>query len=485
MLLCKKSKIMPIKEIPIYCDISTKCTETFRKYMRTVCLSKTPQNDEERYLLPLLLKIVKGRYGSVVRNEFNHLYENNWLPKWNDKMKSNFSMSQNILSNLILGAELINKYFLDTKEKCNPDSEDGYKKVLFRYYCSLFYNTDLLSSKNIQYKMMRYFRLVNLMVKDDVLFNIYEKVLSTHPDFIKEGFQNTFHKELSHISTEDALLNFHNDVLSLEDIVLRYDDWKSYYEMNSTLLQRKLYHSLHLRTTCRNLNERLLFASFLYCWHYGFNQANYTDIIFNGLHGAYGNDQKSSISRLFAVEKDKKAMKYFQKKYKSYCIKREIPKESQITILINSGLPQSPTEEAPIKGNNSYRLDRPDGWNKDMINTLVSSLVKNLIIDEDSVSNLKYLLGFNHDSVNFTEKVIDWYGTRNSLKYFISSLYKTGLTSGTWRVVQQRFTVKSRGKQMQITSIDSLANLSWNTILENINCNEKEIIDSSITNAKK
>lgn len=476
---------MAIKEIPVYCDIATKCTETYRKYMRKVCLSEMPQNDEERYLLPFLLKIAKGRYGSVLRHEFEYLYENNWLPKWNDKMKSNISISQNMLSNIILGTELINKYFLDTKEKCNPASEAGYKKVLFTYYCSLFYNTDLLSSKNIQYKMMRHFRLVNLMVKDGVLFNIYEELLSTHTDAIKEGFQGAFHKELSHISTEEALINFHNDVLSLEDIVLRYDDWKSYYEMNSTLLQRKLYHSLHLRTTCRNLNERLLFTGFLYYWHYGFNQANYTDIIFNGLHGAYGNNHKNSISRLFAVEKDKKAMKYFQKKYKSYCIRRGIPKENQITILLNSELPQSPTEEAPIKGNNSCRLDSPDGWNKEMINTLFLSLADNQIINKDSMSNLKYFLGFKHDSTNFTEKVIDWYGTRNSLKYFISLLYNSKVPNGTWKAVQQRFTVKSKGKQMQLTNIKSLTNLSWETILKKINCNEKDIIDNSITNAKK
>lgn len=474
---------MAIKEIPVYCDIATKCTETYRKYMRKVCLSEMPQNDEERYLLPFLLKIAKGRYGSVLRHEFEYLYENNWLPKLNDKMKSNISISQNMLSNIILGTELINKYFLDTKEKCNPASEDGYKKVLFTYYCSLFYNTDLLSSKNIQYKMMRHFRLVNLMVKDGVLFNIYEELLSTHTDAIKEGFQGAFHKELSHISTEEALINFHNDVLSLEDIVLRYDDWKSYHEMNSTLLQRKLYHSLHLRTTCRNLNERLLFASFLYCWHYGFNQANYTDIIFNGLHGAYGNDQKNSISRLFAVEKDKKAMKYFQKKYKSYCIKREIPKESQKTILINSGLPQSPTEEAPIKGNNSYRLDRPDGWNKDMINTLVMSLVDNQIIDKDSISNLKQFLGFKHDSTSFTEKVIDWYASRSSLKYFICELYNQDVPRGIWLAVLEKFTVKVHGGQQMLTS--SLASLSRKAYTKGIGNDEKNIIDKCISDAKK
>ena len=331
--------------------------------------------------------------------------------------------------------------------------------------------------------MMRHFRLVNLMVKDGVLFNIYEELLSTHTDAIKEGFQGAFHKELSHISTEEALINFHNDVLSLEDIVLRYDDWKSYHEMNSTLLQRKLYHSLHLRTTCRNLNERLLFASFLYCWHYGFNQANYTDIIFNGLHGAYGNDQKNSISRLFAVEKDKKAMKYFQKKYKSYCIKREIPKESQKTILINSGLPQSPTEEAPIKGNNSYRLDRPDGWNKDMINTLVMSLVDNQIIDKDSISNLKQFLGFKHDSTSFTEKVIDWYASRSSLKYFICELYNQDVPRGIWLAVLEKFTVKVHGGQQMLTS--SLASLSRKAYTKGIGNDEKNIIDKCISDAKK
>lgn len=476
---------MPIKEIPIYYEIATKCTETFRRYMRKVCLSKKPQNDEEQYLLPFLLKVIKGRYGTVVRNEFDSLYENNYLPKWNDKMNSNFYITKNVLTNIMHGSKLVNNHFLEQKEKCSPASEDGYKKILFRYYCSLFFNTDLFNSKSIQYKMMRYFRLVNLMVKDDALFSIYEKVLSTYPDSIKEGFQNTFHKELSHNSTEDALLNFHNDILSLEDIVLRYEDWKSYYEMNSILLQRKLYHSLHLRTTCSDLNERLLFTCFLYCWHYGFNQANYTDIIFDGLHGVFGNDQKNNISRLFAVEKDKKVMKYFHKKYKSYCIKREIPKESQITILLNSGQPQSPTEEAPIKGNNSCRLDKPNRWNKEMITILVLSLANNQIIDRDSMSNFKHFLGFTHDSTEFVEKVIDWYGSRNSLKYFISILYNNKVPKGTWEAVQQRFTVKSKGKQMQLTNTDSLANLSWNTILENINCNEKEIIDSSITNAKK
>lgn len=142
-------------------------------------------------------------------------------------------------------------------------------------------------------------------------------------------------------------------------------------------------------------------------------------------------------------------------------------------------------KEYPDKGNNSCRLNKPDGWNKEMITILVLSLANNQIIDRDSMSNLKHFLGFTHDSTEFVEKVIDWYGSRNSLKYFISILYNNEVPKGTWQAVQQRFTVKSKGKQMQLTNTDSLTNLSWETILENINCNEKEIIDSSITNVKK
>lgn len=481
MLLCKKSKIMPIKEIPIYCDIARRGVEAFRTCMRKVSLAKTPQNNEERFLLPFLLKIIKGRCGTVVRNEFDYLYANNWLPKWEEKMKPDISPV--IMCDLMLGTEIVDKHFLDNKEKCNPLSEDGYKKMLFRYYCLDFFNADLLYSKNIQYKMMRFFRLVNLMVKENVLFNIYEEALSTHSDAIRDSFQNTFHKELSNASIGDGLINFHNNVLSLEDIVLRYDDWKSYSEMNPQRLQRRLYYSLCLRTTCKTLNEKLLFSSFLYYWHYGFNQANYTDIIFDGLHGEYGNDQKSNISRLFAVEKDKKVMKYFQKKYKGYCIRRGIPKESQITILLNSKLPQSPTEEVPIKDNNSCRFNRPNGWNKEMINTLVMSLVDNQIIDKDSISNLKQFLGFKHDSTSFTEKVIDWYASRSSLKYFICELYNQDVPRGIWLAVLEKFTVKVHGGQQMLTS--SLASLSRKAYTKGIGNDEKNIIDKCISDAKK
>lgn len=474
---------MGIKEIPIYCNIARKGVKIFRTYVRKISLSKTPQNDEERFLLPFLLKIIKGRYGTIVRNEFDYLYANNWLPKWEEKMKSDISPF--IMCDLMLGTEIVNKYSLDNEEKCNPLSEDGYKKLLFRYYCLHFFNADLLYSKNIQYKMMRFFRLVNLMVKENVLFNTYEEALSTHSDVIKDILQNTFHKESSSASIGDGLVNFHKNVLSLEDIVLRYDDWKSYSEMNPQRLQRRLYHSLCLRTTCKTLNEKLLFASFLYYWHYGFNQTNYIDIIFDGLHGEYGTDQKNSISRLFAVEKDKKVMKYFQKKYKGYCTRRGIPKESQITILLNSELPQSPTEEASIKGNNSCRCNKPNGWNKEMINTLVMSLADNQIIDKDSMSNLKQFLGFKHDSTNFKEKVIDWYASRSSIKYFICELYNKPVPNGIWPAVQEKFTVKVRGKQKMLTSSDSLPNLSRTMCIKRMGNDEKDKIDKCLSDAKK
>ena len=83
------------------------------------------------------------------------------------------------------------------------------------------------------------------------------------------------------------------------------------------------------------------------------------------------------------------------------------------------------------------------------------------------------------------DQLINWKGSRYSLKYFITTLYtkRAKLKDGSWQIVANTFTVISKGKKIQFKSSTSYSNLNEPNPLNDADKKNKELIDECIKRA--
>lgn len=481
-----------VKEKGVYNKLVRECIKLFRHFMGKISLDRSSQNKEEKFLFPFLLKWLQGRCGSLLKNEFDEVYrKKGWIPTYNERMLHNDNtIPFYFMESLNKALDLIDKNHLGYKEKYSPKEEGYYKNILYAYYCLYYYNADLLFHRNIQYKIIRIFRIVEVMIKDEVLYDTYKKIsVSLSPDE-KNALQRNFHKENSYNTIWMAISAFQDDIISIEDIVLQYKVWKADKELNPDLLERGLFYSLCLRFSENGIREKQAFVSCIYYWYYGFVEGHYAEIIFAGLHGEYGSEEKKLLSRLLALEEDKGILKYLQKKYTIYCNKKQIPANKQIeslkTVSDNESLdnesknPQT-TKDIPLQ------LEMAKGFNDGKISCLSGLLADLKLISVDDKIKLSYFLGSKKLSIPQKKYLIVWHGTYYSLKYFIDRYYKSRgirVANNTWKKVCNTFIVVDKKVEAgSLSNSKSYSNLPIKKCKEQMGEDLVKFIDECIDKA--
>lgn len=487
-----------IKEQAIYINITRGILKEVRKSIRKISVDEESLNKGERILLHFLFDWFSQRFGyALIADEFEYAYNNGWLPIYKNESTEEGSSSftkpfilkavsiairNHLLSNMDR-SEIRStlKEFSDNRKL----SDNNYKNVLYLYYCSFFYNADLLRGQRCKHKIIRLVQVIRLIVTEGILHKVYEDITMGVPEKDRIALQKHFHGKNTH-TLQENIHNLQHEFFPYEDLVLSYEEWKKEKEAQPALLNRSLFYSLCIRLDDNDISTKRLMVSLIYYWYYGFVEGHYVNIIFDGLHGAYGGEEKKLIIRLFSLENDKDVLKYFSAQYGIYCSEREIPPKDQIPFLIPTQLRKKnddkvKSQEMPQTAI-SHQLSPPKDFDAEHINYLVGLVSSELkLISEDFKPYLTYFLGGKGIAPS-AEKLIQWKGNRGTLKYFFSSLYQKG--DQIWNAVANSFQVISKKKFRSLTSSVSFSNYSKEKAQEDAGQDMVAKIDKCIQKAK-
>lgn len=483
-----------IDENKFYQNLIDKFFDKFHHIAKNYPRDQKPHDKEEKILLPFLLQWMRERkHKKIIKDEFNQVYKKEWIPIYSEENVQKIdayllcigipysAYEMLIASKLIDSEEDIYNIIRSSNIKKFQFSETDYKKILFIYYCIYFYNADLLQKKGIERKFVYINKIISNIVKEDIVFSIYEEESKNLSAETKHAIQRNYRKSYSDSAWESIDFILKN-YFAQEDIILQYKTWKMEKEMDAETLKRNLFYSLFTRIPPRQ--QKQFFVSLLYYWYYGLVEGHYADTIFDGLHGEYGLEEKRLLSRLFVLEQNKETLKYFQEKYKSYCNQKQIPANKQVKALTNylelkSAEDNSNSEELK----NLYQLDIPKGFDDDRLNILVGLLESQLkFIDVKDKNSLAYFLGKATPRPPM-EYYITWKESRYSLKYFFEQLYGR-ISDGTWIIIHKVFKVKIRKDYKQLKNSLSLSNLSIPKCQEKLGESSMTAINDCINRAK-
>lgn len=484
-----------VKEQVIYNNITRGILKELRKSIRNIPVDEKSLSKKERILLHFLFDWFRQRSGYVLAmDEFEYVYNNGWLPVYkNEASTRNTSFFNDSLIREAFRVALQNSLlpnmgwrdkFMLLKEFLGNSklSDKNYEKALYMHYCLFFYNADLLRAPRCKHKIIRLAQVIRSTVNEGILHKVYEDVTNKVSEEDRDALQRNFHKKNTH-TLQESVHNLRHEFFPYEDLVLSYENWKKEKETRPDLLSRSLFYSLCVRLGRNDISTKRLTVSLIYYWYYGFVEGHYVNVIFDGLHGAYGDEERKLIIRLFSLEDNKDVLDYFSKQYGVYCCEREISGKDRISLLIpkrNASEVQLQEESQPAISN---QLPLPDGFDKEHVKYLVGLVYSNLkLIEAEHKPYLIYFLG--GDGVTPSrEKPIQWKGNRGTLKYFLSCLYKKG--DRIWYPVADCFQVKSGNKFVSLTGNRSFSNYSREKVSRDAGQDMMTKIDECIAKAKK
>lgn len=476
-----------VKEKGIYNRLAKESIKSMRHIMRQISFNREPENKEEKILLPFLLQWLKERKDCEnINDEFEEAYKKNWFPL---SLKGLRKVQPVLITEALNKAIMLveTKKLYKSKESLFADNEAcGYEKMskilLFLFYCLYFYNEDLLSEKEIEYKIIRIIRIIKILVKEERIYKTYREITEYLPIESKKALYMNIHKNRND-TIWWSVFNLQSDIFPPEEMVLQYTKWKLEKETTSKLLDRNLFYSLCIRLPEQVIPKKWLFASLIYYWYYGIVEGNYAETIFNGLHGVYGNVNQNILIRLFnADDVDVEILNYFREKYKYYCDKKEIPSSQKFKLLIDT-IKSEPINDK--KGNTlqSYQLNKPQNLSIKQLEYLSKLLCNKGFFEEKYQNNFSNLI----KGLSLPQgELIAWNYKRHSLIYLVRQLYpKTKkLGNGTWQVIANNFEVKCGSQQRQLPYSTSYSNLSEKDMLKGMEKERKEEIDECISKAK-
>ena len=104
-------------------------------------------------------------------------------------------------------------------------SDNNYKNVLYLYYCSFFYNADLLRGQRCKHKIIRLVQVIRLIVTEGILHKVYEDITMGVPEKDRIALQKHFHGKNTH-TLQENIHNLQHEFFPYEDLVLSYEEWK-------------------------------------------------------------------------------------------------------------------------------------------------------------------------------------------------------------------------------------------------------------------
>lgn len=487
-----------IKEQAIYLNITRGILKEVRKSIRKISVDEKSLSKGERILLHFLFDWFSQRFGyALIADEFEYAYNNGWLPIYKNKSSkedSSFFTKPFILKavpiairNHLLSNMDRSEIWLTLKEFGNNSklSDNSYRNVSYFYYCLFFYNADLLMDQKYEHKIIRLIQVIKLIINQGTLYKVYEDIIKNVSMEDRTALQRHFHGKNTH-TLQENIHNLQHEFFPYEDLVLSYEEWKKEKEAQPALLNRSLFYSLCIRLDNNDISTKRLMVSLIYYWYYGFVEGHYANVIFDGLHGVYGCEEKKLIIRLFSLENDKDVLKYFSAQYSIYCSEREIPEKDQIPFLMPTQLRERIDDKVKLQEMPqtviSHQLSFPEGFDAEHIKYLVGLVSSELkLIEADFKPYLTYFLG-GEGSAPSPEHLIQWKGNRGTLKYFFSSLYKKG--AQIWNAVTNSFQVISKKKFRSLTSSVSFSNYSKEKAQEDAGQDMVAKIDKCIQEAK-
>lgn len=476
---------------------------------------KKPLRKEEEILISFLVNWLRARWKTDFSIHFEVAYNRGWLPTYN-RIKNNihsktylfFLSTYREAENIVLSNKLYNPAKKKEEQIIGPNfvlnesfTEDEYKNVLYAFYCLYFYNTDILRKCKIS-KIFNWMKIIKAFVKNDGLYKQYENFFYENNIKMNAKITRMNFYEKTYDYKDSATINMINNFFSWANVVQKYSYWKSYSETDPDFLRRSLFYSLCIRVPQKGTKlEQMrngLIIRLLYYWYYGVVEEHYVDIIFDILHGKYGEGDKHLIGRLFAEKSvsDKTALNYFRKKYTRYCKDRNIGQDKQVSILKPSNNNDDTQDESQSEPT-AYsaiplQLSKiPDGFTINQLEYLAKLLYDgngkiSLLATIDSKNALPYFLGAPTIPKPPSNYKISWNKDMKSLKYFITRLYDTNTMHGVWKITREAFLIFSKGQLREINSAQSLSNLSstGSKGYLNIDSKIKDFIDASIASAK-
>ena len=491
-----------------------------------------PQTQEECFALFLLKWLQKTITSDFLDNKFKQLYERGIFGYYNPEQENDSeSNKQSILNNLIRkfvevsSLNILNKKQLKNITDLIRDSQydksklyrQQYEALLFLEFCHMF--SSVIQWEEFTYeRLLVYVRILKKAIEKTWLLSkakakIKSQMIHTQPD---ENFFNSYINYSSESGNNlKKIENFFNDFFQIADVCLDYQQWKStiygikffeerlwlsLYIRPNQCLDQKLEDNVFGTNNVLNLSYHLKLTkeqqivSMLYYWYYGLFEGGYANLFFTILHNEPNSRESNAFLRLFAIEKDIKLKKYIQDRYAIYCSQKGIGAPKQIECL--RGNPElqetgnnmeyntDTTLTEPIK-----RFEKPDNLTDGRI-TFLSRLLASTnngkigLIEKDEQEYLSYFLGGKGKKL-IKGQLINWKGSRYSLKYFITKLYTKGakLKDGSWKIVADTFTVISKGKKKQFKSSTSYSNLNEPNPLNDTDKMNKELIDECIKQA--
>ena len=501
-----------IKSKPIYSYIERNVMNSLGYKSLKKALS-VPLRKGEEILTSFILDWLRIRW-KVIEEDFDLAYNKGWLPQYKEIKDNNNSSLLKLFSIEYLEALTTvssNYLYNPAKDKykqikhannvisTSSFTEDEYKDVLYIFYCSYFYNTDIFNLKKYKTeKIFNWVKFIKIVVKKDCMYELRKNYLRDN-GLEKYDKAMRMNYQAKYRTYKDIVMtNLTEDLFSETNIGQKYAYWKSYSEAAPDTLRRSLFYSLCVRlpqrTSITFYTRKRLVLRILYYWYYGIVEEHYVETIFDILHGEYGEGERNLMARLFSEknESDKTALNYFKSRYAQYCLSRNISKDKQVPILKSFNEKDDTQDNQTIYSKAPSQLgEMPNGFTMNQLKILAKLLYDgdgeiSLLKTNDCKNALPYFLGAPTTSKPPSKYKIYWKKDMKSLKYFITRLYDTKKMHGIWKTTSAIFLVLSKGKYREIKSVQSLSNLSSTGAQGylNIDTRIKDFIDKCITEAK-
>lgn len=513
-----------------------------------VASQDVPKTSEERFALFLLKWLKRTITPDFLDSKFKQLNEKGIFGSFNVNQENNSdydkqSFHNNLIRNFfeVSSLNILNKKQLknitniirEIQNDKSKISQKQYEALLFLEYCHTFSSISQWKGFTNE-RLLVYVRTLKQAIEKASLLSkakkeIKSQMIHTQPD--EDFFRSYFDFPSEPENNLKRIGNFFNDFFRITDVCLDYQEWKSIIH-GIKFFEERLWLSLYIKphqcsdvklednvfgtnktltlSNHLNLTKERQIVSMLYYWYYGLFEGGYANLFFTILHNEPNSHESNAFLRLFAIEKGIKLKQYIQDRYAIYCSQKGIGESKQIECLKRDPKLQ---ETGDNMENNTdtdaiRKLEKPDNFTEDQITFLTKLLANtnsrtNLLANTNSRTNLStntndkislikideqkylsYFLGGKGEELD-KGKLINWNGSRYSLKYFITKLYTKGakLKDGSWQIVANTFTVISKGKKTQFKSSTSYSNLNEPNPLNDADKKNKELIDECIKRA--
>lgn len=519
------------RKIPYLNNLIVKEYEILYSLQSKVSSNSTPKTPEEHFALFLLKWLQKTITPDFLNSKFKQLYKNGIFGCYNPEQENNSDYDKRLIINNLIkqlievsSLNVLNRKQLkditdSIRELQNDKSEisqQQYDTLLFLEYCCMFSSASQWKEFTNE-RLLVYIRILKQAIEKASLLSkakkeIRSQMIHTQPD--EEFFRSYFDFPSEPENNLKRIENFFNDFFRITDVCLDYQEWKNTIH-GIKFLEERLWLSLYIRphqcsnivlkdnvfgtdetlsfSNCLNLTKERQIVSMLYYWYYGLFEGGYANLFFTILHNEPNSRESNAFLRLFVIEQDSRLQQYIRDKYAIYCSQKGIDASKQIECLkgnskkLETGNNMAAnTDATPIGA--IRRLEKPDNFTDGRI-TFLTKLLANIsgetkLIEIDEQEYLSYFLGGKGKKL-IKDQLINWKGSRYSLKYFITKLYTKGtkLKDGSWHIVANTFTVISKGKKTQFKSSTSYSNLNEPNPLNDADKKNKELIDECIKRA--